>query len=1072
MVARFGPPLAQGLLDRPHLHARLNESRQCTAWVSGPAGAGKTSLLATWGRGQQTEPVWLEIDRADRDSATFLTALTEVLDPGTRADLPPCHASTREDAGELARRFLRAWYCRLPRRAIVILDNLHEAMNAGDGLDLLLPILIEEKPPAVTLVLSSRLEPRGRLLALASDPATLHLDYAALQCRDEDICALARSRGVASPDLKLLARADGWMAGITLLLRQQSGGSDPFDPMPQIDTRDETGLFDCFAMCAFDGLPPTTRELLLLHAECPSIRPEAADQLLDRTGSAAELDALWQAQFFIERHNGEDGGIEYVCHALLRSFLRQRLRRFLPRDRCVALWNRQAGVLEASGNDDAAFDLWLLAGERKAALQNLLACAPRYFALGRFVNWLDRLKRFRIHEDALASEPPELANWEGNCLRWTDPPRAIGCHRRAGQGWEACGNVKGQVLATCAVIQDYLTCWDRWPEARHWVDEAHRLYLPLADALRSTELEYQVLSTGYGALMIYPDHPLLWIWFERGCELLRDGPWHEGQLTLSSFVMGFACWNGRMTALRELSLRALQAFKLGPGRTAQRLGPLFWCVIAGSADGHACDHDRRQAIDLLVELCETVGLKSQLFQAWIRKVQAALSRNDLKACELACQRVAALDDGRPALRGMVLLSAIAVDLLRQDWREVIEKAETELQCHPAPGGWVVGGAALRIELAEALSMVGEHERAAFHVGPVLALARRWRSPTFELLSELVLADGDLAHRRLDQADARLRRAFGLAQAHGFVALPWGAPLAFQARLAARALEAGIATQWVRRLIRVQRLPAPSPGPDRWPYAAWIEVLGPFRLVTAGAARPRPGRASQRVLEVLKAIVIAGGVTVCRRRLETDLWRPDDQAGAAAALDIAIHRLRRLLGDASLLILRDGLLSLDPAHVDSDLSRSRRLLDRIDGTVDAIRDPPTPADPETRMDRVEESGPSLAALASELARQFPAPLLEGERELGWVVAARAGWQQRLERTTTAVATACLEHRQIQAALRLLERGLEAFPDSTRLGSCYDAIPGAVSRSGSENSPQPMAAPPDAKAVDALPHQRRR
>ena len=48
-IAKCAPPNAAGLFARERLFALLDQARcQPAVWVSGPAGAGKTSLLASY----------------------------------------------------------------------------------------------------------------------------------------------------------------------------------------------------------------------------------------------------------------------------------------------------------------------------------------------------------------------------------------------------------------------------------------------------------------------------------------------------------------------------------------------------------------------------------------------------------------------------------------------------------------------------------------------------------------------------------------------------------------------------------------------------------------------------------------------------------------------------------------------------------------------------------------------------------------------------------------------------------------------------------------------------------------
>ena len=74
-IAKFTPPNADGLFVRERLFALLDQARcQPAAWISGPAGAGKTSLLASYLKIRKLPCLWYQVDAGDADLATFLDA--------------------------------------------------------------------------------------------------------------------------------------------------------------------------------------------------------------------------------------------------------------------------------------------------------------------------------------------------------------------------------------------------------------------------------------------------------------------------------------------------------------------------------------------------------------------------------------------------------------------------------------------------------------------------------------------------------------------------------------------------------------------------------------------------------------------------------------------------------------------------------------------------------------------------------------------------------------------------------------------------------------------------------------
>jgi ATP/maltotriose-dependent transcriptional regulator MalT len=73
------PKLVRGLVHRSRLFDLLDQGEQvCLAVVVGPAGAGKTMLLADWLAARPgRRSAWLSCDAADADPARFVTAIVE-----------------------------------------------------------------------------------------------------------------------------------------------------------------------------------------------------------------------------------------------------------------------------------------------------------------------------------------------------------------------------------------------------------------------------------------------------------------------------------------------------------------------------------------------------------------------------------------------------------------------------------------------------------------------------------------------------------------------------------------------------------------------------------------------------------------------------------------------------------------------------------------------------------------------------------------------------------------------------------------------------------------------------------
>jgi DNA-binding SARP family transcriptional activator len=154
---------------------------------------------------------------------------------------------------------------------------------------------------------------------------------------------------------------------------------------------------------------------------------------------------------------------------------------------------------------------------------------------------------------------------------------------------------------------------------------------------------------------------------------------------------------------------------------------------------------------------------------------------------------------------------------------------------------------------------------------------------------------------------------------------------FLARVAAKALEAGIEVPYVRELIRKNRLiPDPSAVDlESWPWPVKVYTLGRFDLVVEEKVLVSARKTRQKPLLLLKALIALGGREVPEEQLTEVLWPEADGDLAHQSLAKTLERLREMLGDDRAVLLRDGRLTLNNRHCWVDVWEFERTLGRSD-----------------------------------------------------------------------------------------------------------------------------------------------
>lgn len=270
-------------------------------------------------------------------------------------------------------------------------------------------------------------------------------------------------------------------------------------------------------------------------------------------------------------------------------------------------------------------------------------------------------------------------------------------------------------------------------------------------------------------------------------------------------------------------------------------------------------------------------------------------------------------------------------------------------------------------------------------------------------------------RLIDRPESQRQLAQGLALAQEcrftmfFRLLPDVA-----AGLCALALRWDVAPLFVLEVIRARALPAPADADARWPWPVWLKLLGGFELHGLTATTSTGGKTPHKPIELLRLLACAGGLALHTSSAAQALWPEAEAEAARKNLDMAISRLRRWLGDASLVWVGQGRVGLDATRVSSDVQQRRRLVQRLEALA--------------MHSGSQDDAKELAQRVFELS---PGELLAGLPATPWLEAERRHSRRDIVRAATA-ATRLLEGDALGAAgQRLLEAALRIEPLSEPL-----------------------------------------
>jgi LuxR family maltose regulon positive regulatory protein len=336
--------------------------------VSAPPGSGKTVLLRSWiaESGLQPRAAWVQVGRNERDAQHFWLSVVERLRSAVGTDgLVQEVGPTPVFDGERLVRRLASELEDLVEPAVLVIDDLHELVSpeAKAQLELLLAL----RPRLLCVVLATRHDPslglhRVRLAGELTEIRAMDLRLSADEARQ-----LLESSGVelsAGAAARLLARTEGWVAGLRLATMSLVGHPDP-ERFVAAFAGSERTVADYLLAEVLARQPDEVRHLLLRTSILERVCGPLADRLAGVSGSERTLLELEDANAFVQSIDPDRSWFRY--HQLFADLLLLELRRTEPDavpglHQAAAQWYADHGYpIDAIKHAQAAAD-WRLAG--------------------------------------------------------------------------------------------------------------------------------------------------------------------------------------------------------------------------------------------------------------------------------------------------------------------------------------------------------------------------------------------------------------------------------------------------------------------------------------------------------------------------------------------------------------------------------------------------------------------------------------------------------------------------------------------------------------------------------------
>ena len=322
----------QRLVARRRLFDVLSAAQRVTL-VSAPAGSGKSVLLRSWvsdaGLGRRT--AWVSVGREERDPQRFWLSVLHALrstGPGTEL-VRAVSAAPGLNRGSIVERLMEDLGA-LDEQVWLVIDDLHE-LQAVDVLEQL-ELLLMRAPAHVRFVLLGRRDVGLGLHRLRLEGELTEIRGADLRFTLDESRALFEVASVRLSDgalESLVARTEGWVAGLRLAALSLAGENDPERFAADFSGSERT-VAEYLLAEVLDRQPAEVVRLLLRTSIVERINGPLAHQLTGESGAERILAELEQANAFVVALDPQRTWFRY--HRLFAHLLTLELRRTAPNE--------------------------------------------------------------------------------------------------------------------------------------------------------------------------------------------------------------------------------------------------------------------------------------------------------------------------------------------------------------------------------------------------------------------------------------------------------------------------------------------------------------------------------------------------------------------------------------------------------------------------------------------------------------------------------------------------------------------------------------------------------------------
>ncbi|MEO5360802.1 MAG: hypothetical protein H7843_10215 [Nitrospirota bacterium] len=893
------PPHLKMVLERRRCFQQINTAlSKPIVWVSAPAGAGKTTLVASYASAMNLPTLWYSCDERDIDAAVFFSYMQKALtiyNPDKYWILPDFASDGSKDIITFSILYFEQLFEHLKFPCLLVIDDYHK-VPAESALHTVFIKGLYQLPEGINVVFTSRNDPPPPFVNFQAKRKLSAIGFDDIRFDLEETAALIKNTTelLVQNDLidRLYTKTNGWVTGLVLALSQidRTKTAAEFNE----SALDEM-LFKYFSEEIYNPLPDDIKELLLKTAWLPIFTLEMAAKIAPNGHKI-----LTDSRYFITE-KCTDNRVTYAFQSIFRDFL---LHQSDGDEAALHALN----VLEEHGYIEETAALIIKLGKvesgRWERLENLITTHGQ--------NLIDK-GRHTIVDNWLTSLPPEvmqlhpwLLYWQGLNKMYLTPEDSRQILEHAYIIFKKSGAHDGQLSVLCAIVKTIIVEGKDFHPLDYWIAEFEGTLLEGYKCIESDKDRENTVASVFAALVFrQPENIGIDYWLVETEKIVLHSKHIENRIFAGYTVIMYYLWSGLIykagVIVDVLSYPARQTKTYPALRLTYLLAEALYFYYKLSSK------DALNSVNEGLMIAQQTDMHFMEAALLGVSVYISLAAGDDTTAQVCLTKISPYRDTPQSNSPIYHQLTSLVELSNGALSSAIEHAKRNVALVQKSGCLFMLGVN-KYFLAYVLAEAGKHDESMQVLSDIERIAVTTKS---ELFDYLILAAKSLIYLKTNDiprfTDMFNKSVMSTERSGIKIFLPLNKSVASVCKTL---LKGKTHVERVRELITLHSITTDDHRIVSFPWELKIYTLGQFKILRDGNIVHFTGKPHRTPLTLLKAIISLGGKCVNSLELSDLLWAESDGDAAYSALYTTLHRLRKILGSTDYVQATNGNLYLD------------------------------------------------------------------------------------------------------------------------------------------------------------------